>query len=195
MALSNMYGHSTVLIDADYHRIGAHLIQPFTPGQVQPASYDVTLAPRILRTRTFDAPPTLDLSLDDPCALMEADEIGPQGYILRSRECALVATAEQIRCPTDMTCAVDGKSTIGRCFLAIHSTAGFVDPGYCGAITLELMNHAPWDFVLRAGMRIGQLRFFWLGKEVDRAYGTPGLGSHYQGSVEVRAAESTRSGK
>lgn len=193
-----MYGAARFLIDADYHRIGPHLIQPFDPARVQPASYDVTLGTRLLRPRldiqynahAFTSFPEIDLRRTKPAELMEEEAITEEhGYILRPGHCALVSTAEQICCPNDMLCSVDGKSTIGRCFVAIHATAGFIDPGYCGAITLELVNHAPWNFMLRPGMCIGQLRFHWLGSSVQRPYGSPGLGSHYQGSTSVRAAE------
>lgn len=188
-----MFGSTRVLIDADYHRIGAHLIQPFRGEQVQPASYDVTLSSRILVPA---APEPLargayciDLRKDDPGKHMEAIELNEEGYLLMSGQCLLAATREQVACPNDMIASVDGKSTIGRCWIAIHATAGFIDAGFCGAVTLEVMNHGPWGFVLYPGMRIGQLRFHWLGVEVDKPYGSPGLGSHYQGSVSVRAAE------
>lgn len=189
--LSNMYGQARALVDADYHRIGSHLIQPFDPAQVQPASYDVTLAPKILRPRHAKeaASRLLDLRDTRPADMMVEDTIGPHGYILLPGTCALVSTKEQVACPADMICSVDGKSTLGRCFLAIHVTAGFIDPGYCGAVTLELVNHGPWDFVLYEGMAIGQLRFTWLGVRADRPYGSPGLNSHYQGSIDVRPAE------
>ena len=188
MSLSNMYGQARVLVDSDYHRIGAHLIQPFDSSRVQPASYDVTLGSRILRPKADTHHDRLDLRTMKPGELMEEDDIGDE-YILRPGSCALVATAEQIACPADMICSVDGKSTLGRCFLAVHVTAGFVDAGYCGAVTLELVNHGPWNFVLYSGMAIGQLRFTWLAVRVDKPYGSPGLDSHYQGSIDVRAAE------
>lgn len=195
MQPSNMYGHARTLIDSDYLRIGSHLIHPFDPENVQPASYDVTLGPKILVPQSTPAvpdprtTPTLDLRQHKPASLMREALIGDE-FILRPGHCALVATAEQVHCPIDMTCSVDGKSTLGRCFLAVHVTAGFVDPGYVGTVTLELVNHSPWAFVLYEGMKIGQLRFSWLNASVSRPYGSPGLGSHYQGSREVRPAES-----
>jgi dCTP deaminase len=192
MPLSNMYGPPRVLVDSDYHAIGKHLITPFDPERVQPASYDVTLGPKLLTpwgTKAAAPPQELDLRITKPASLMVPFDIG-DGYVLHPRQCALAATAEQIHCPSDMVCHVDGKSTLGRCFLAVHVTAGFVDPGFVGVVTLELVNHSPWDFVLYEGMKIGQLRFHWLAKEASRPYGSPGLGSHYQGSLQVRAAES-----
>ena len=196
MTLSNIYGAARVLIDADYQRIGAHLIQPFNVEQVQPASYDVMLSDQILIPKSPDKPiglfskfERIDLRTSVPESHMKPWVMKEDGWLMRPGECVLAATVEQVRCPSDMICSVDGRSTLGRCFLAIHATAGFIDPGYCGAITLEIMNHGPWEFRLYPGLRIGQLRFHWLGVEVDRPYGSPGLGSHYQGSTSVRAAE------
>jgi dCTP deaminase len=194
MALSNMYGPARVLVDSDYKRIGAHLITPFDSSRVQPASYDVTLGDTILvpkMARGVSYLPEarrLDLRTTKPADLVVRKELGKE-YLLHPGDCALVSTAEIINCPSDMICSVDGKSTIGRCFVAVHVTAGFVDSGFVGAVTLELVNHGVWDFVLFPGMAIGQLRFTWLGVEVERPYGSPGLGSHYQGTVGVRAAE------
>lgn len=191
MALSSMYGHPRVLVDTDYRRIGSHLITPFDPRRVQPASYDVTLGPRILlpRAAADGKPQELDLRSMRPAELMYEGVIGAMGYVLPPRGCALVSTVEAVACPADMICSVDGKSTLGRCFLAVHVTAGFVDPGFVGNVTLELVNHGPFDFVLYPGMSIGQLRFTWLGVQAERPYGSPGLDSHYQGTVGVRAAE------
>lgn len=191
---SNMYGHSRPLVDTDYLRIGKDLIRPFDPKRVQPASYDVTLSERILRPKTYtefnvySEPPHVDLARVNPAEMMFEDEIGEEGYILEPQRSILGATLEHISCPTDMICSVDGKSTIGRCFIAIHSTAGFVDPGFSGVVTLEITNHGPWSFLLRKHMPIGQLRFTWLGMCVSQGYGSPGLGSHYQNSGDVRAA-------
>lgn len=193
MALSNMYGHARPLIDTDYHRIGSHLIQPFDPQRVQPASYDVTLDPKLLVPKLWGSghpkPPLVDLRNMKPSELMYEHMITEAGYELIPGACVLASTAEQICCPNDMLCSVDGKSTLGRCWIAIHATAGFIDPGYCGTVTLEITNHGPWSFMLYPGLRIGQLRFHWLAMEADRPYGSPGLGSHYQGSVGVRAAQ------
>lgn len=196
MTHSMMYGVARPLVDADYRRIGSDLITPFNSAHVQPASYDVTLGPKILRPREelevfprpYGAPrSTLDLRHTNPAEFVAEHEVGAH-YVLPSCSHALVSTLEQVRCPPDMIASVDGKSTLGRCFLAIHVTAGFIDPGFVGKVTLELVNHGPWDFVLYEGMRIGQLRFHWLAINCERPYGTPGLGSHYQGSLDVRPA-------
>ena len=187
-----MFGTPRVLIDADYWRIGAHLISPFDSKQVQPASYDVTLGRRLLFPKYNPYPstrPRIDLRITKPADLMVAEDMLDSGMILQPRECVLGATAEKVTCPADMICSVDGKSTLGRCWIAIHATAGFIDPGFHGVVTLEITNHGPWSFVVYPGMRIGQLRFHWLGQSVVRPYGSPGLGSHYQDSESVKAAE------
>lgn len=195
MTTSNMFCYSRPLIDSDYHRIGKDLIQPFYAGQVQPASYDVRLHKKILRPKLhteiyegLNETPHIDLAKMSPANMMYEDEIGRDGYILEPGASILAGTVEHVTCPSDMICSVDGKSTLGRCFIAIHVTAGFIDPGFAGAITLEIVNHGPWNFLLRQGMLIGQLRFIWLGTSVERPYGSAGLNSHYTGSVAVMPA-------
>lgn len=206
---ANMYGAPRVLLDTDYDRIGPHLIQPFNPRRVQPASYDVTLDRKLLvpsgdPRATFSAEAalgvpssfTVDLRHDaerswlnkTPAELMHPWEMGDKGFHLTPGRSVLAATAERVTCPDDMICSVDGKSTLGRCWIAIHATAGFIDPGFKGVVTLEITNHGPWTFVLYPGMPIGQLRFQWLGQSVARPYGHPDLGSHYQDSDSVKAA-------
>lgn len=198
MTLSSMYGPARTLIDNDYLRIGPALITPFDPKLVQPASYDVTLHDRVLVPRKESShpgwvqpfpPPLIDLRKSKPSELMEEKPLLREGLVLYPGNCALVCTHETVTCPNDMICSVDGKSTVGRCFLAVHVTAGFIDPGFVGRVTLELVNHGPWGFVLYPGMKVGQLRFTWLAREVDRPYGSPDLGSHYQGSLNVCAAQ------
>jgi dCTP deaminase len=85
---------------------------------------------------------------------------------------------------------VEGKSTLGRIFLAVHITAGFIDPGFNGKITLEVVNHGPWNLVLWPGMKIAQISFSKMSKECSKPYGSLGLKSHYQGQNGVTAASS-----
>jgi dCTP deaminase len=193
MTLSQMFGPTRVLLDADYDRIGKHLIRPFDSRRVQPASYDVALSDRLLLPKLSKpnaaSVPRLDLRKHAPRDAMLEHLLSADGLELLPGQCALAATVEHVSVPPDMVCSVDGKSTLGRCWIAVHVTAGYLDPGFNGVVTLELVNHGPWAFVLYPGMLIGQLRFAWLGKEAERPYGSPGLGSHYQGSQHVRAAE------
>ncbi len=202
MTLSKMYGHARPLIDTDYKRVGKDLISPFDEARIQPASYDVTLGNKLLVPKlTTWAQKTMpagglrreiDLRADKPRDFVEEHVLSDKGYRLDPGECVLAATSEMVTCPADMICSVDGKSTLGRCFLAIHATAGFIDPGFIGVVTLEITNHGPWGFVLYPGLCIGQLRFHWLNMQVERPYGSPGLGSHYQGSLSVAPAAPPR---
>lgn len=94
---------------------------------------------------------------------------------------ALASTIERVTIPAHLACEVFGKSSIGREGLAIHITAGLVDPGFSGDLTLELYNHSPWTFVLVPDMAICQIVFYRLGSAASRPYGHPLLRSHYQG--------------
>jgi dCTP deaminase len=194
MTLSKMYGHARPLIDTDYKRCGRDLISPFDEARIQPASYDVTLGNKLLvpnpQKEEFDidlrsGPTQRGLKPSEAVIPLEMSELG---FRVDPGGCVLAATAEMVTCPADMICSVDGKSTLGRCFIAIHATAGFIDPGFVGVVTLEITNHSPWAFWLYPGMPIGQLRFHWLNMQVERPYGSPGLGSHYQGALSVAPA-------
>ena len=96
-------------------------------------------------------------------------------------------TLERICVPDDVLGKLEGKSSLGRLGLMIHSTAGYIDPGWNGQITLELSNVANLPILLRPGMRIGQISFERMSSPVDVPYGAPGLGSHYQGQVGATA--------
>jgi dCTP deaminase len=95
----------------------------------------------------------------------------------------LGCTMEYIRLPSTLAARIEGKSSVGRMGLAIHVTAGFVDPGFYGQLTLELVNHSGRPVFLKPGMRIAQMSFHTLSQLPRRVYGDPALGSHYQGQV------------
>lgn len=149
---------------------------PPTPQMIQPASVDLTLGAsfcvlswRGRRTETI---------------LLDSD-----GYFeLNSHECALACTAETVELPGHIMARVEGKSTWGRRFLMIHSTAGFIDPGFRGQITLELKNLSPMPLKLPIYQPIAQISFDYLDAPALRPYGSPGLGSKYQGQTGVTAA-------
>ena len=105
----------------------------------------------------------------------------PTPFILHPGEFVLGSTRERLRLPDDLVSRVEGKSSLGRLGLLIHSTAGFIDPAWDGHITLELSNVNTIPITLYAGMRIGQLSFFELSSPAERPYGSPQLGSSYQG--------------
>jgi len=103
-----------------------------------------------------------------------------EGVDVRPGECLLASTAETVRVPRDLIARVEGKSTFGRLFLQVHSTAGFIDPGFEGQITLELSNQGRSHLNLIVGAPICQISFEWLDGPADRPYGSAGINSHYQ---------------
>jgi dCTP deaminase len=160
-------------------RIG---IDPYRPDCVQPASVDIRLDHRF-RVFRSSRHAFIDLArpLDDVTELVEVPARTP--FILHPGEFVLGSTRERIRLPDDVVSRVEGKSSLGRLGLLIHSTAGFIDPGWDGHITLELSNANTIPITLYAGMRIGQLSFFPLSSPAERPYGSPELGSSYQGQT------------
>ncbi|MGH2451696.1 MAG: dCTP deaminase [Candidatus Limnocylindria bacterium] len=158
---------------------GRIVIDPFDQRCVQPASLDIRLDRRF-RVFRSTRHPYIDLakSLDD---ITELVEVGAEPFILHPGEFALGSTRERIRLPDDVVSRVEGKSSLGRLGLLIHSTAGFIDPAWDGHITLELSNVNNIPITLYQGMRIGQLSFFRLTSPAERPYGSPQLGSSYQG--------------
>lgn len=168
------------LSDRDLAVRGPDLIRPFDPRRVQPASYDLTLgdtllipAPGMVRDGAVD--PDGDVTPFVPCPL------GPEGLVLASGSVALATTAETVRVPEDLAARVEGKSTWARWFVQVHVSAGWLDPGFAGQVTLEIVNHGPWPVRLRPGTPIAQVNFCRLTTAAARPYGHPALGSHYQG--------------
>lgn len=164
--------------------MGTALVEPFDSSRVQPASYDLTLHGEALKP-----PPskTVDLRIDKPREIMSRVTLG-DGYELLPGACLLASTAEIIRCPNDIAARVEGKSSLGRLFLAVHVTAGWVDAGWGGQITLEVVNHGPWTIKLWAGMKIAQVNFTRMSSPCSVPYGSPQLGSHYQAQTGPTAA-------
>jgi dCTP deaminase len=173
-----------VLSDRDIRaaiRSGRIGLDPFDPECVQPASVDIRLDRhfRVFRS-TRHAYIDLARPLDDITELVETAD-GP--FILHPGEFVLGSSRERVRLPDDLVSRVEGKSSLGRLGLLIHSTAGFIDPAWDGHITLELSNVNTIPITLYAGMRIGQLSFFELTSPAERPYGSPDLGSSYQGQT------------
>ena len=160
-------------------RIG---IDPFDPTCVQPASVDIRLD-RFFRVFRSSKHAYIDLAkpLDDITELIEVKDKEP--FILHPGAFVLGSTRERIRLADDLVSRVEGKSSLGRLGLLIHSTAGFIDPAWDGAITLELSNVNTIPITLYPGMRIGQLSFFPLSTAAEHPYGSPQLGSRYQGQT------------
>lgn len=158
---------------------GRIVIDPFDPSCLQPASVDVRLD-RQFRVFRSSRHAYIDLAkgVDDITELVSASD-GP--FILHPGEFVLGSTLERIRLADDLVSRVEGKSSLGRLGLLIHSTAGFIDPAWDGHITLELSNVNTIPITLYPRMRIGQLSFFQLSSAAERPYGSPELGSSYQG--------------
>lgn len=172
-----------VLSDRDIRaalREGRLVIRPLDEACVQPSSVDVHLDRRILVFRN-NRRPYIDVRkpMDD---LMDMEEIqGDSPFILHPGEFVLGSTVEYLEIPDDLVARLEGKSSLGRLGLLIHSTAGYVDPGWKGHLTLELSNVSRLPITLYYGMRIGQVSFLRLSSPAERLYGSPGLGSKYQG--------------
>lgn len=161
---------------------GRIVIDPFDPAKVQPSSVDLTLDRRFLVFRNHTRA-LIDVKerLDD---LTEPVEIDPDGvFLLHPGEFVLGSTAERIGIPDDLVGRLEGKSSLARLGLLIHSTAGFVDAGFEGYLTLELSNVATLPITLYPGMKIGQISFLQMTTAAEVSYGAGPLGSKYQGQV------------
>lgn len=159
---------------------GRILVEPLADGAIQPSSVDVRLAAqfRVFANHRY---PVIDVRSDQPelTELVEVDAGGP--FVLHPGEFVLGATLERIRLPDDVVARIEGKSSLARLGLVIHSTAGFVDAGFDGDVTLELSNVATLPILLYPGMKIAQFAFFALDRPAERPYGGGASGSKYQG--------------
>jgi dCTP deaminase len=166
---------------------GRVVIDPFTPEAVQPSSVDLHLdrSFRVFRNSRY---PYIDVRDEQP-ELTELVEIGgDEPFILHPGEFVLGSTLERVALPDDLVARLEGKSSLGRLGLLIHSTAGYVDPGWDGNLTLELSNVANLPITLYDGMKIGQISFQRLSSPVEVAYGDARLGSRYRGQTEPTAS-------
>ena len=164
----------------DEGRIG---IDPYAEELLQPSSVDVRVD-RLFRVFRNSRYPFIDVKepMEDLTELVEvADDEQP--FILHPGEFVLGSTLERIRLPDDLVARLEGKSSLGRLGLLIHSTAGFIDPGWDGHVTLELSNVANLPITIYYGMKIGQLSFVQLSEPAEHPYGTGSLGSKYQGQA------------
>ncbi len=166
---------------------GRIVIDPLDPACVQPSSVDLHLDRlfRVFRNHTMGF---IDVKQDQE-DLTELVEVGDEDvFILHPGEFVLGSTIELLTLPDDIVARIEGKSSLGRLGLIVHATAGYVDPGWTGRLTLELSNVANLPITLYAGMRIGQISFVRLTTPVERPYGSPELGSKYQGQSEPTAS-------
>ncbi|WP_345036952.1 dCTP deaminase [Georgenia daeguensis] len=164
-------------------------LDPYEPEMIQPASLDVRLD-RYFRLFDNHRYPVIDPSQDQP-ELTRLVDAGPDDpLILHPGEFVLGATYEQVTLPDDIAARLEGKSSLGRLGLLTHSTAGFIDPGFTGHVTLELSNTATMPIMLWPGMKIGQLCFFQLSSAAEHPYGSGAKGSRYQGQRGPTASRS-----
>ncbi len=159
---------------------GRIVIDPLDPADIQPSSVDLRLDRyfRVFRNHTMRV---IDVR-EDQEELTELVEIDAEdAFILHPGEFVLGSTKERVSLPTDLVARLEGKSSLGRLGLLIHSTAGFVDAGWDGHLTLELSNVATLPITLYPGMKIGQISFLKMTTPAEVPYGSSQVGSKYQG--------------
>lgn len=166
-------------------------VEPFDLEDIQPSSIDIHLGARfqVFRNSRY---PYIDPSREQAGLMELAEATAEVPFVLHPGEFVLGATVEYVGLPDDLVARLEGKSSLGRLGLLIHSTAGYIDPGFEGTLTLELSNVANLPIVLTPGMPIGQISFSRMTTPVDRPYGSPGLGSRYQGQVDPTPSRSFR---
>ncbi|MBB4735916.1 dCTP deaminase [Micrococcus cohnii] len=168
---------------------GRVALDPFDPSFVQPASLDVRLDRHF---RLFDNHRYAHIDpaqeQDELTRLVEVDPDEP--FVLHPGEFVLGSTYEQVSLPADVAARLEGKSSLGRLGLLTHSTAGFIDPGFTGHVTLELSNMATLPIKLWPGMKVGQLCFFRLSSPAEHPYGSGPHGNRYQGQRGPTASRS-----
>jgi dCTP deaminase len=172
-----------VLSDATIARClaeGRIEIDPYDPSLLQPSSVDVRVD-RFFRVFRNNRYPYIDVKLpqEELTELVEVDEGQP--FILHPGEFVLGSTLERIRLSNDLVARLEGKSSLGRLGLLIHSTAGFIDPGWDGNVTLELSNVATLPITVYPGMKIGQISFMQMTEPAATPYGASAIGSKYKG--------------
>jgi dCTP deaminase len=178
---------TSVLSDGTIRRLVAdgHVrIEPWDETMVQPASIDLRLGSsfRVFHNHRIGA---IDLA-DPPTNLTELVEIDEgESFVIHPGEFVLGRTQEYVELPNDIVSRIEGKSSLGRLGLIVHATAGFVDPGFKGTLTLEITNLTRVPIILWPGKPIAQLSFMALDRPAERPYGHPDLGSHYHGQVEA----------
>jgi dCTP deaminase len=155
-------------------------LEPLDLGMVQPSSIDVRLD-RFFRVFENHRYPHIDPAEDQADLTREVEPDGEEPFILHPGEFVLGSTYEVVSLPDDVAARLEGKSSLGRLGLLTHSTAGFIDPGFSGHVTLELANVANLPIKLWPGMKIGQLCFFRLSSPAEHPYGSTKYGSRYQG--------------
>ncbi|MDO5737480.1 MAG: dCTP deaminase [Propionibacteriaceae bacterium] len=161
-------------------RQGSIVLDPWDPAMVQPASVDVRLD-KFFRVFENHRYPHIDPSAEQSELTRPVEPPAGEPFVLHPGEFALASTYEQVSLGTGVAARLEGKSSLGRLGLLTHSTAGFIDPGFSGHVTLELSNMATLPIMLWPGMKVGQLCFFRLSSPAEFPYGSAKYGSRYQG--------------
>ena len=169
--------------------LGRLALEPYEPGMIQPSSIDVRLD-KFFRVFENHRYPHIDPAEEQPELTRLIEPIGDEPFILHPGEFVLGSTLEVCSLPDDLAGRLEGKSSLGRLGLLTHSTAGFIDPGFSGHITLELSNVATLPIKLWPGMKIGQLCLFRLSSPAEHPYGSEKYGSRYQGQRGPTASRS-----
>jgi len=180
----------SVLSDRDIRAAlesGRVVIRPYDPQDLQPSSVDLHLdrSFRVFRNNRYAF---IDPRTSQPGLTELLTVEGDEPFILHPGEFVLGQTVEWVELPDDIVARLEGRSSLGRLGLLIHSTAGYIDPGFKGTVTLELSNVANLPIALYGNMRIGQISFFHMSSPVERPYGSKELGSKYQGQTEPTAS-------
>jgi dCTP deaminase len=159
---------------------GRIVITPYHPECVQPSSVDVHLSSKFLIFNSVQhSVINLKEKQEDLMKMVEVKE--GEAFILHPGEFVLGSTVESVKMPLDIAGRIEGKSSLGRLGLLIHSTAGYIDAGWEGSLTLELSNVSPLPITLYPNMKIGQISFQKMTTTVENPYGSKKLGSKYQG--------------
>lgn len=159
---------------------GRLVVEPFDPAMLQPSSIDIRLD-RYFRVFDNTKYTHIDPSIQQDELTSLVEQTGDDPFVLHPGEFVLGSTFERVGLPDDLAGRLEGKSSLGRLGLLTHSTAGFIDPGFSGHITLELSNVANLPITLWPGMKIGQLCLFRLSSAAEHPYGSDRAGSRYQG--------------
>ena len=178
-----------ILAEIDAGRIG---LDPLDKGLIQPSSIDVRLD-KFFRVFDNHKYPHIDPAADQSDLTRQVEVKGDETFVLHPGEFVLGSTYELVSLPDDVAARLEGKSSLGRLGLMTHSTAGFIDPGFSGHVTLELANVATLPIKLYPGMKIGQLCYFRLTSPADNPYGSEKYGSRYQGQRGPTASRSHQS--
>jgi len=171
---------------------GRVVLEPYDKEMVQPSSVDVRID-RYFRLFDNHKYPVIDPAQEQPELTRLVDVEADEAFVLHPGEFVLASTFEIVSLPDDVAARLEGKSSLGRLGLLTHSTAGFIDPGFSGHVTLELSNVATLPIKLWPGMKIGQLCFFRLSSAAEHPYGSDTYGSRYQGQRGPTASRSFQS--